>query len=211
MIFFLLMTVAAAIAHTLLGPDHYAPFAAFANARHWTKRKIVWMTSLCGLGHIFSSVAFGGMGILLNFSLEKWRIVNSLRQEIAAWLWIAAGLLYLVWAIKEWYRRGRDFGHFPCEDKAGARGWIFFVIFVLGPCEPLIPLMQHPIARSSLSAGVVVISVFGTATILTMLVSVLVLSVGLDPFRLQLREDYAHLAAAGVMIFCGMGIKFLGV
>ena len=206
---FLSITVAVAIIHTLLGPDHYAPLAAFAKAQHWTKRKIVWITSFCGLGHILSSVVLGSIGVFLNFSLEKWKIVNSLRQEIAAWLWIAAGVFYLVWAMKDWYRHKCGSDAFPGGNKTGAREWIFFVIFVLGPCEPLILLMQHPIVRGSLSVGLLVAGIFGVTTILTMMVSVLALSAGLDSFP-GLKGNYAHFAAAGIMIFCGAGMKFLG-
>ncbi len=239
---FLSIAAVAAVTHTLLGPDHYAPLTAFAKAHHWTRKKTVWMTSLCGLGHIVSSIVLGGIGVFLNFSLRKWQIINSLRQEIAAWLWITAGLFYLVWAVKERYRRAHGFNALPYEAKAGARGWLFFVIFVLGPCEPLMLLMQHPIARDSLSVGTVVVGVFGIVTILTMVVLVLALSAGprcqksflievqgkahcctvfhkyknlddtvLDSFRLRWREHYAHFAAAGVMIFCGLGMRFLGL
>lgn len=211
MIPLLSMSAAVAVIHTLLGPDHYAPLTAFAKAHHWTRKKTAVMALLCGLGHIAGSVILGSTGVFLNFSLEKWQTINNLRHETAAWLWIAAGLLYLVWAVKDRYRRARGPADFFCEDNAGARGWIFFVIFVLGPCEPLLLLMQHPIAKGSLSAGVGVVSVFGAATILTMVLAVLALSAGLDSFRLRLREHDAHFAAASMMILCGVGIKFGGL
>ena len=51
--------------HTVLGPDHYLPFVAMAGARKWPKLKTFFVTFLCGLGHIFSSVAIGAVALLL--------------------------------------------------------------------------------------------------------------------------------------------------
>ena len=57
----LLMWTAATIGfiHTLAGPDHYLPFVMMARARQWSQRKTLWITLLCGIGHVLSSVVLG--------------------------------------------------------------------------------------------------------------------------------------------------------
>jgi len=49
--------------HTILGPDHYLPFIVLSEARKWTTKKTMFITFLCGLGHVLSSVILGLIGI----------------------------------------------------------------------------------------------------------------------------------------------------
>ena len=49
--------------HTLMGPDHYLPFIVIAKARRWSLARTTWITLLCGLGHVGSSVLLGALGI----------------------------------------------------------------------------------------------------------------------------------------------------
>ena len=54
-----ILTVTAAsvgLIHTLIGPDHYLPFIVLAKARNWSVLRTSWITFLCGLGHMSSSV-----------------------------------------------------------------------------------------------------------------------------------------------------------
>jgi len=62
----LLMTAASVgFLHTILGPDHYLPFIMIGKARDWTLKKTLWLTFLCGVGHILSSVVIGLVGIAI--------------------------------------------------------------------------------------------------------------------------------------------------
>lgn len=45
--------------HTLMGPDHYLPFVMMARAQDWSRKKTAWVTFLCGLGHVGSSLVIG--------------------------------------------------------------------------------------------------------------------------------------------------------
>ena len=56
-IFILSLTAASiALIHTIFGPDHYLPFVVLSKARKWSNLKTVWITILCGIGHVGSSV-----------------------------------------------------------------------------------------------------------------------------------------------------------
>ncbi|MDD5414222.1 MAG: hypothetical protein PHH96_05315 [Smithellaceae bacterium] len=71
--------------HTLLGPDHYLPFIVMGKARKWSMVKTSWITVLCGIGHVTSSVLLGGIGIALGLAVTKLAAVESFRGNLAAW------------------------------------------------------------------------------------------------------------------------------
>ena len=88
--------------------------------------------------------------------------------------------------------------------------WVIFVIFVLGPCEPLIPLLMYPAAREDPAGVLLVTGVFGVITVLTMTFIVALALMGLQTVKLKRFEPYGH-ALAGLAIFaCGMGVALLG-
>ena len=55
---FLLLVSAASIGffHTIMGPDHYFPFIVMSRSGQWSSTKTIWVTILCGFGHVLSSV-----------------------------------------------------------------------------------------------------------------------------------------------------------
>ena len=96
------------------------------------------------------------------------------------------------------------------EDITRLTPWILFLIFVFGPCEVLIPLLIFSASQFS-TLGLVSISlVFGTTTILTMLLSVYTGSKGTSLIKFKNGEKFFHLIAGLVILFSGVGNQFLG-
>lgn len=89
--------------------------------------------------------------------------------------------------------------------------WAMFVIFVLGPCEALIPLFMYPAAQQSSGLVLAVALVFGIVTILTMLGAVAVAMAGLRRLRLPRLERYSHAIAGASIVACGAAINFAGL
>lgn len=89
--------------------------------------------------------------------------------------------------------------------------WTIFIIFVLGPCEPLIPLLMYPAAKESTLGLVAVTAVFGVVTMLTMLFAVFVSAMGLKSIRIPSMERYGHAMAGATIFSCGGAIAFLGL
>lgn len=85
--------------HTLFGPDHYLPFIVMSRAREWSRTRTVWITFLCGLGHVGSSVVLGMVGVALGIALNRLTPIEESRGSIAAWLLVAFGLAYAVWGL----------------------------------------------------------------------------------------------------------------
>jgi len=56
--------------------------------------------------------------------------------------------------------------------------WTLFTIFVLGPCEPLIPLLMLPAASNSVFGIVFISLIFGIVTISTMTAMVFASTLG---------------------------------
>ncbi len=232
----LVLTITAAsigFFHTLLGPDHYIPFIVMARSGKWSLVKTTWVTGLCGIGHILSSVLLGTIGIAFGIAITKIEGVESFRGSLAAWAFIAFGLVYFVWGLRKalrnrphthWHvhkdRAGhidrhvhtKEHVHVHREDKsANLTPWILFTIFFLGPCEPLIPILMYPAARGSLFGLLWVAGVFGGVTIMTMLSVVLISSLGVTLLPVGQLERYSHALAGATICLCGMAIQFLGL
>jgi nickel/cobalt exporter len=232
----LLILTAASIGfvHTLLGPDHYLPFVAMSAARGWSARRTLWITSLCGLGHVLGSVAIGAIGIAVGVSLHRLEWLESFRGDVAAWLLTGFGLAYLAWGLKRAWRsrphthahahadgtlhrhvHGHAGGHLhPHVDERSVRSitpWALFVVFILGPCEPLIPILMYPASQHSVLGTLAVVLAFGASTVATMLAVVYLGCRGLAWLPLDSAERYSHAFAGAALSACGLGIVFLGL
>ncbi|MBM4157252.1 MAG: hypothetical protein FJ216_00525 [Ignavibacteria bacterium] len=232
--FYILSLTAATIGffHTILGPDHYLPFVVMARARKWSNLKTFWITFVCGLGHIGSSVIIGLAGIALGIAVSYIEEVESVRGDITAWLIIAFGLVYMIWGIKKAVRN-KPHTHLHShgdtvhthththneehihihekEKKVNITPWVLFTIFVFGPCEPLVPILMYPAAKESVYGTILVTAIFGATTIATMLASVFILKLGVNLVSISKLEKYTHAIAGFVILLCGLSIQFLGL
>ena len=199
--------------HTVLGPDHYLPFVAMSKARGWNAARTAIVTVLCGIGHVISSIILGLSGVFLGIAIFKLEALDSVRGGLAGWLLIAFGFVYLLWGIRRAIR-GRPHAHRHVHAGIAPDSltpWILFMIFVLGPCEPLFPLIMYPAAKLSVSAVAVVALTFGITTIATMLACVMGCYYGISRIRFPQTEKYAHALAGFTILLCGGAIKFLGL
>jgi nickel/cobalt transporter (NicO) family protein len=219
--------------HTLFGPDHYLPFVMMSWAKNWSAAKTAVITFLCGLGHIASSIVLGFIGIAVGIAVNRLVNVESFRGNIAAWLLVAFGLVYMVWGIRRAIRnKPHSHSHLHTEhlahnhphshsdehlhihdyqNKMSITPWILFTIFIFGPCEPLIPLLMYPAAKNSVGNLLMVVCVFGTVTISTMLGTVLISRAGINLIPLTKVQHYSHAIAGASIFLCGLAIVFLGL
>lgn len=89
--------------------------------------------------------------------------------------------------------------------------WILFLVFVLGPCEPLIPVFIYPAARHSAEGVIWVSVIFSLITILTMLTMVFLGLFGLKKISFAGFERWMHATAGAIIALSGAGIIFLGL
>ena len=225
-------TIKIAFLHTLLGPDHYLPFIMMATARKWSMLKTSWVTLLCGLGHILGSILLGLVGVAIGIGISRLIGIESLRGELAAWLLTSFGLVYFVWGMGRAIRN-KPHTHFHAhadgtvhqhehthhQDHAHVHDqtnptrvtpWVLFIIFVMGPCEPLIPILMYPAARESLGGMILVSSLFGVVTMATMLGMVLISTYGISFLPLAKLQRYNHAFAGAAIGLCGLAILVLG-
>ena len=227
----LFSSLAAGFIHTILGPDHYVPFISLATARHWSKRRTFITTLLCGIGHVLSSVIIAVIGVMLGKEIMTIKAVEAFRGNIAGWLLLIFGFTYLVYgifaAIKNKphvhvhaHRDGTLHTHthshiethaHPHDKKAGLTPWVLFIIFVFGPCEPMIPLIMYPAAKGNMMEAVLVALVFSVTTIATMTTVTMLTVSGLNKVKSAPLERYAHMIAGAVIFLAGVGIQFLGL
>jgi nickel/cobalt transporter (NicO) family protein len=218
--------------HTIVGPDHYVPFVVMGEARQWTIRRTMLITFLCGLGHVLSSVVVGFIGIAAGISLSKLEFFESFRGNIAAWLLIIFGLVYMLISLRSLYRKKKHFhahhhtdgtdhehehshfgghSHIHLEDRKNMTPWILFVIFILGPCEPLIPIVMYPAAEHNIHGVIIVSLLFSVVTVATMMSVVLAFRLGFSRINLRPLERYVNVIAGATILVSGLAIQFLGL
>ncbi len=210
--------------HTLLGPDHYLPFIFMAKARKWTMFKTIWVTILCGIGHVGSSIVLGLAGVIFGLALGKLEMFEGIRGDLAAWAFVLFGLVYFIWGLRRAilnkphkhshiHEDGtvhvHEHGHHSEHDhihKKNITPWILFTIFVLGPCEPLIPILMYPAAQHSTFGMVFITVIFAIVTIATMLGVVLVATYGISLMRFGKLERWTHALAGAIVLLSGIAI-----
>jgi sulfite exporter TauE/SafE len=232
--------------HCICGPDHYIPFVTMSRGGVWSLRKTLLVTAICGIGHVVGSAALGFIGIAAGVILFQLESVEQLRGDVAAWLLLAFGAIYMTWGLV-YARRGHrhvvdiepaveasasgsdatdvatsqsldtTVSHnatqppdkdtrpdHPSSERAGKfTPWVLFLIFLFGPCEPLIPLLMYPAAQANVWSIIWVTAVFGITTLVTMVGIVALIYWGALATRWQTMEIYGHAAGGAVVMGCG--------
>ncbi|NIG56600.1 hypothetical protein [Chitinophaga sp. Cy-1792] len=212
--------------HTATGPDHYLPFIVLSRSRKWKMSKTVVWTILCGFGHIFSSVLLGLAGVLLGWQLSKLTWFQDIRGNMSGWCLLGFGILYLLYGLRAaWINKPHkhfdvygDGDIYVYEHKHGevvypqnrvkVTPWILFAIFVMGPSEPLVPLLFYSGAHRSATEIIVLITVFALSTVATMLAMVLIGCYGYSFIKTDKLERYVHAIGGAVVTMCGIGMVF---
>jgi len=224
-----LITAAIAIAclHTITGPDHYLPFIALSKARGWSFIKTLSWTIICGCGHVWSSVllALGGAAIGWNLSKITW--LENIRGGIAGWFMLLFGLLYGTWGLwraftnkpHKHFDTYEDGSMYVYEHKHGqaiaaterhkVTPWVMFIIFLLGPCEPMIPLLYFPAAQHSWHSMLLLIIIYTLVTLLTMIGMVVLGYYGVAFLKTEKLEKYMHALGGLTLFICGAGMVFM--
>ena len=220
------------VIHTIIGVDHYVPFIALSQANKWTIRKTMLIVLLCGIGHVLSSVTLGFIGIGLSTALLPLVDIESIRGEIATYFLIVFGLVYTIYGLRRamknkthshtdhhghtvMHTHGKNGEiHEHAEQKAKKTNntfWGLFILFVLGPCEPLIPILMYPAATHNTLALISVTASFAVCTISTML---LLTFLGIKSVRLikvGKLERYSHALAGSAILLCGISVLALPI
>jgi nickel/cobalt exporter len=224
------------LVHTVAGPDHYVPFIAMARSARWSAARTTAVTITCGLAHVGSSLLLGLLGIALGWQLSSLEWFENTRGDLVAWLFIGFGLAYTVWGVRRaWTRRPHTHWHGHADGAVhvhehvhvgehaqahtaelapgvGApddhvRPWALFLLFVFGPCEPLIPLLMYPAAERNWSDVVLVAACFAATTLLAMVCMVFAGLFGLSLTSLGRMERYDHALAGIALLACGIAIR----
>jgi sulfite exporter TauE/SafE len=230
----LLLTTAISIAfiHTIIGIDHYIPFIVLSRANNWTVKKTLLIVFICGFGHVATSIALGFAGIALSAGVSFLIDIESIRGEIATYFLIAFGLVYTAYGIRNAAKNkthrhitpdGRAIRHAHAENGEGhghsvADGkkstnvfWGLFILLVLGPCEPLIPLVMYPAVTQNTFALISVTASFAVCTIATMLLATYLGLKGIRFLKMDKLERYSHALAGSAILACGIAVLALPI
>ena len=222
----ILTAIGISFLHTIAGPDHYLPFIALSKARGWSLSRTIFWTIICGCGHVWSSVLLGLGGAALGWSLTKIDGLESLRGGIAAWSLLVFGIAYLLWGLIR-AKQNRQHKHFDSigneiyvyehkhgeavapKERHAVTPWVMFLIFLLGPCEPMIPLLYFPAAKSSFGNMFLLIVIYTFFTLLTMLIMVSLGYYGISFIKTEKLEKHIHTIGGLTITICGAGMVLM--
>jgi len=223
-------TAAIAVTHTLIGIDHYIPFIAMSLTNRWKLKKTMLVVFVCGLGHVLSSVLLGAFGIAVSESVERLAGVETARAGIATWFLVGFGAVYTVYGIWKAYKNkphghelpdgdtlvhvhksGGGHIHGRLKSKRPNAVWGLFVLFVLGPCEPLIPLLMYPAAAENVFTLVSVVVSFSVLTIGVMMAVTFLGVKGLGFVKIKKLERYSNALAGAAVLVCGIMLMVLDI
>jgi hypothetical protein len=215
-----------AVIHTLTGPDHYIPFIALSKSKKWSLSKTIGWTMICGLGHVLSSVLLGLGGASIGWGIDKLTSIENQRGSIAAWGLLIFGCLYFIWGVIRSFQH-RNHKHFESDEggnmyvyehnhtayavpkaKHKVTPWVIFIIFLLGPCEPMIPLLFAPALDNNTFGLIALIVIYTIFTLLVMILMVLLGYWGIAFADTKKMERYMHALAGLTLIICGAGMLF---
>lgn len=229
----LLLTAAGlGFTHTLFGPDHYIPFIMMSKARNWSIGRTLVTTLYCGIGHVASSVIIGFVGIALGIGIAHIEGFETIRGSLAGWAFFLFGFGYMVWGIFKAIKNKphthvhlhesddqHEHEHTHHTEHVHVHGkrknftpWVLFIIFVLGPCEILVPLLMYPAAQHSTAGMLSIILLFSTVTVLTMCIAVTIGYYGLKVLPQTNSVDrFMHAIAGATICLSGSAILFMGL
>jgi sulfite exporter TauE/SafE len=224
----IIAAISVASLHTLTGPDHYLPFIALSKSRNWSVSKTIGWTIICGSGHVMSSVLLGLGGATLGWSLSKLNLLENIRGGIAGWVMLLFGICYGIWGLYRAFKNNPH-KHFDLQENGDiyvfrhihgesvspkerykVTPWVMFIIFILGPCEPMIPLLYFPAAQKSWWGMILLIGIYSLVTLIMMVALVLLGYYGIAFVKTEKIERYLHALGGLTISICGAGMLWMG-
>lgn len=209
------LVVGIAFLHIVTGPDHYLTFWSLAKSHKWSTRRTLLFTTICGLGHVTASLLMALPAIYFGKKILVTLDFQDLRVELAAWALIFIGLFYIYSAFKQK----------ALPNSLFLVGSPLFIVFILGPCEPIIALLM--VEEAIETSKVVSLIIFYTlGTIITMvccILSLIIIDRNMINFNTNLFASAgllknvilvhhaSHLLPGVVICGCGLAMLLLGV
>lgn len=95
------------------------------------------------------------------------------------------------------------------KERHAVTPWVMFIIFLLGPCEPMIPLLYFPAAKNAGGVMILLVMVYTVFTIATMVLMVMLGYYGIGFLKTEKLEKYMHVLGGITILLCGAGMVIL--
>ena len=94
-------------------------------------------------------------------------------------------------------------------DRHKVTAWVMFIVFLLGPCEPMIPLLYFPAAKNLWAGMMILIIIYTICTLATMVLMVVLGYYGFSFLKTEKLERYMHPLGGLTVFICGVGMVFM--
>jgi hypothetical protein len=166
-------------------------------------------------------------GAAIGWSLSTIHWLESIRGGVAGWTLLGFGLVYLSWGLIR-AKQNKKHKHFDFnqdgsiyvfehkhaetvmpKERHRVTPWVMFIIFLLGPCEPMIPLLYFPAVKNSISGMILLVAVYTFFTLATMAGMVLLGYYGISFLKTEKQGKYLHAIGGATIFGCGAVMVFL--
>jgi len=191
------------VAHAFL-PTHWLPFVLVGRARKWTKRRIMAVAAVAGLGHVLATIVLGFFIFLLGFKMA---------EHVGHWVHLISGLFLIgigvLFCVNHFLHHHHHHGPHEKEfvtDRAAILS--LFGLMTFSPCEAILPVF--------LAAGTVgwqtvlpLLAIIFISTVGVMLTLVFLTASGMERVKSKLLETCEYLVVGLILIVLGALVIFV--
>lgn len=202
-------------------PTHWLPFVFVGRTQQWSTAKILFITTIAGIGHVAFTTVLGVLMVWLGMVFnEKF---NQMFSIFAGGILITFGIFYI---IKHFQGTGHVHYHFTnghihehrhecveenqIEVRTKTSDWLaisgLFTLLIFSPCEGFLPVFFAGIKYGWL--GFFLLSlILAVATVTGMVLFTWLVLLGIEKFKLMALEKYEAILLGSIL--CILGILVL--
>ena len=193
-------------------PDHWVPLVAIARSSSWSMRRLAVIAALAGIAHVVVSTGLALAAVWLGMHIEALSGINAFRGDAAVWVLIVFGLLYTLWGLVM-ARRNSQHEYQPLSKEAAIQQYatrrviILLLIMVIGPAEPIVPMLF--VAHSIGAIAIWAVGILFTLTLSSMIVIQCCLAyAGIRSIRYDWFERHIHTLSGLAVLATGLLLLF---
>jgi hypothetical protein len=200
-------------------PDHWVPLVAIAKGASWSMKRLAVVAVIAGVLHVVVSVLVALLAIWFGAALAEIVGVDAWRGNSSTWLLIVFGGVYGLWGLTIAARHKSAHLESSSDEIEKAReaikGYatrrviVLMLIMVIGPAEPIVPLLFAAKGISLTAMWAVGISYSIVLAGMIVLQSCLGYA-GANLLRISWLERHTHSLAGLAIIMTGVLLLFMG-
>ncbi|MGQ3684191.1 MAG: hypothetical protein ACUBOA_04125 [Candidatus Loosdrechtia sp.] len=188
-----------ALTHSIM-PTHWMPFALIGREQKWSLTKVVFVTTISGLGHSAITSILGSVIALFGFHIAEY--AEILAEPVSGAVLITIGIVFI--AMGRLKQKDHNHNHSKLSDKA-----IIVSLFLMLSCSPCVALLPIFFAAGTFNWSIFLLLalILSGTTVFVMLGLTILTFKGVQKINICKIEPYEKEIVGGILTM--VGILFL--